>query len=95
MTKERKKIKIKIAIMGEKSIGTPLIGINLLMGCMIGAVVRRRNWTMGLYGSGFTQEIRALIIMSQIRIVTAIFKMVATTPIKVARTNIMPPFGRS
>jgi len=60
------KIMIRKAIIGD--ISMPMLsctGNIFLIGYRIGSVVLFRNWTTGLYGSGFTQLIKALIRISQ------------------------------
>ena len=58
-----KKMMARKAMIGE--ISMPIGGKSLRIGCKIGSVVRFRNWTTGLKGSGFTQLTNARIRMSQ------------------------------
>ncbi len=53
-------------MIGEKSIPIPDMGINCRTRSKTGSVILYKNWTMGLYGSGFTQDNRARIIMIHI-----------------------------
>src|SRR3990167_3687601 len=59
--KDLRKIMAKKAMIGEMSM--PIGGKNLRIGCKIGSVIRFKNWTSGLKGSGFTQLTNARIRM--------------------------------
>ena len=54
----------KKTIMGEKSIPPKDVGIFLLIGASTGSVMLCINRTIGLYGSGFTQDRTALAMMT-------------------------------
>ncbi len=53
-------------MMGEKSIPILDMGINCRTRSKTGSVILYKNWTMGLYGSGFTQDNRARMMMIHI-----------------------------
>ena len=55
---------MRIAISGERSIPSRYGGASFLSGRRTGSVERCRNCTIGLYGSGFTQEMRARMMMT-------------------------------
>jgi len=64
--KDLKNIIAKKAIIGDISIPNPKVGGNIfLIGYNIGSVILYKNCTIGLYGSGLTQLIKALININQ------------------------------
>ena len=78
--------------MGEISIPPKLNGILRLMGYRTGSVTEFRNRTIGLYGSGFTQEITALPMMIHIYRLKPISRIFATAIRKLDKMNIISPF---
>ena len=84
-----KKMIIRNAISGERSIPIPNCkGIIFRMWYKIGSVALYKNWTIGLYGSGFTQLNKALINISQYSMVKTIFTRLANAAMKLDKMNI-------
>jgi len=80
---------IKKTIIGEISIGKG--GNRRRTGSKTGSVIRMRNCTIGLNGSGLTQLIRARIKINQYIIVKKILTMEASASTKLAKTNMKLP----
>jgi hypothetical protein len=79
----------KIRIIGEKSIPAAAVnGTNRLILESRGSVTSWRNLTMGLYGSGLTQEIIALPTITHIYAPRIKLIMLAKALIKFDITNI-------
>jgi hypothetical protein len=75
-------------MMGEMSMAQNCILSAFLIGASIGSVVRCRNWTIGLNGSGFTQLMRALNNISSHNNVNITSSTFAIAAIKFPKTNI-------
>ena len=77
---------IKKAIIGE--ISMPIGGSIRRIGSSTGSVVRIKNCTSGLNGSGLTQLIKARIKINQYMMVKRILTIAANASIKLPNTNI-------
>jgi hypothetical protein len=73
-------------MIGEMSIGKG--GSSRRTGSKIGSVVRIKNWTSGLNGSGLTQLIKARININQYMIVNKMLTKAASASTKLARINM-------
>jgi len=83
-----------MTMMGETSIPRPLSGSHLRIGAITGSVARYRNITIGLYGSGFTQEISARATIIHMYKVRPISMILTNAVIKFPIINMKAPSDR-